>query len=453
VAVEFVVRAGGRAMIADSMGVGKTCSAIGYAVHTNSKTLVICPKSTKPNWFREIMRFTGHKSCVWEATRPTGDINAKYHILNYDIVDRHVAQLNTLGFDLLVCDEATHLKNNRTKRSKAIMGYWPERGTYPGLKIKDLLLLTGTPILNRPIEAYILLNFISKSRFGNKRFFIEQYGAVDERPKNLDELHKRTKDVVIRRKKSDVLPELPEKQRSELVVELSPEDMRKYDKLIDEMFGKWTAAGRPSAAQMPTIQKFLLQFKIERAKELIDEILSEGRGVLVFSTYQWVAEHFKKHYGPVCGLITGKTSGEQRQKVVDELRDGFKKVGAFTTNATGMGIDGLQNSIDTAIFLDRWWVPAIHEQAEDRLHRSGQTMKVIIYYMTCLNTIDEVMGEVLTEKQNIIDQVIDGELVNLARSRSMFGEVVNRLKWKKNRTDSVVDVHDVPILELEEELE
>jgi SWI/SNF-related matrix-associated actin-dependent regulator 1 of chromatin subfamily A len=447
VGVEFVVRAGGRAMIADQMGLGKTATAIAYAIYKNRKTIIICPKSVKPGWVREVLRFGGIAACLWEGDFPIGDVDSKFHVVNYDIVDRHVEKFNKMGFDLMICDEATYLKNTKTKRSKAIMGYWQERKKYPGIKTKDLILLTGTPILNRPIEAYTLLNFISKERFGNKQFFIKQYGAADEKPRNLGELFQRTKDVVIRRLKKHVAKELPDKQRSDLLVELSPEDMKKYNKILDDMFRRWRASGKPSAAQMPTIQRFLLQFKLERAKEFIDEILAEGRSVLVFSTYQWVVEHLKAHYGPVCGMIHGGTNSKERQKVVDDLRDGYKKVGAFTINATGMGIDGLQNSIDTAIFLDQWWVPAVHEQAEDRLHRLGQKMKVMIYYMICLDTIDEDMRAVLAEKQADIDQAIDGAVINVARDKSTFGEVFKRIKERRKLDIVAEDCDDLPTIE------
>ena len=93
-----------------------------------------------------------------------------------------------------------------------------------------------------------------------------------------------------------------------------------------------------------------------------------------------------------------------------------------------MGIDGLQHSIDTVIFLDRWWVPSTHEQAEDRIYRNGQTKQVQCYYMTCEGTIDEYMNDLLKEKQEMIDKVVDGQILNFDPNKSIFKEFVNKLK-------------------------
>ena len=104
------------------MGLGKTLESIAFALHTDSKTLIICPKSVIINWEREIKKFAGKQSCVWEADGRRGKKTAQFHIINYDIVEKNLDDLLDLKFDLLVADEATALKNRKTRRAKSVLG-------------------------------------------------------------------------------------------------------------------------------------------------------------------------------------------------------------------------------------------------------------------------------------------------------------------------------------------
>jgi len=444
VAVEFIERAGGRGMVADQMGLGKTATAIGYAHYKKLKTLIVCPKSVVINWSREIDRFTGKKSTIWSGTDKIGRIDAQYHIINYDVVERRSEELRAAGFDLLVCDEATFLKNRQTKRAKSILGDYKQRKLYPGIKTKHVIFLTGTPVLNRPIEAFVLLNFLDKERFNNFYQFTQKYGGwKGEDPRNLDDLHERTKELIIRRLKKDILTELPPKQRNDLYVELSPTETKEYNELLDKLFRKWRSLGKPTIAEMPAIQNYLIEKKMPRVIEMVDELLEQDRGVLIYSCYVEPLKKLAKHYGTQCALIHGQLSTTERQRSIDSLKSGMAKVGAFSIGAGAMGIDGLQHSIDTVIFLDRWWVPAIHEQAEDRLFRIGQTKQVSAYYMTCENTIDEYMGNILKEKQEMIDKLVDGKILNFTPSKSFFGEFVRTIKREYAKSLKDVDVVNV----------
>jgi SWI/SNF-related matrix-associated actin-dependent regulator of chromatin subfamily A-like protein 1 len=441
VAVEFINRAGGRAMVADQMGLGKTATAIGYAHHKLLKTLIICPKSVVVGWTREIERFTGKKATVWTSTGKLGRIDAQYHIINYDIVEKRANELRAAEFDLLVCDEATFIKNRKTKRAKSILGDYKQRRLFPGIKTKHVIFLTGTPVMNRPIEAFVLLNFLDSTRFNNFFHFTQKYGGwKGEDPRNLDDLHNRTKDLIIRRLKKDILSELPPKQRNDLFVELTPSEMKEYNVLLNKLFRKWKSLGKPTIAEMPAIQNYLIEKKMPRLIEMVDEMLEQDRGVLIYSCYVEPLKKLVKHYGDKAALVYGQMNTTQRQKSIDALKDGTAKVGCFSIGAGAMGIDGLQQSIDTVIFLDRWWVPSIHEQAEDRLFRIGQTKQVSAYYMTCEGTIDEYMGGILKDKQEMIDRVVDGKVLNFSPERSFFKEFVQTLK--REYAKSLLDVND-----------
>jgi SWI/SNF-related matrix-associated actin-dependent regulator 1 of chromatin subfamily A len=426
--VKFVDRAGGRCLIADAPGLGKTVQAIAYAQLHNLKTLIVCPLSVVVNWQREIKKFTGKDSVVWGNKTHTGNLESQFHITHYDAVSKNITKLRGQNFDLLVCDEATYLKNRQTIRAKSILGSWKERRKYPGIKTKYCIFLTGTPVMSRPVEAFSLLNFLDKDRFNNLYHFTQKYGGwKGQPPMNLKELHDRTKDLVIRRMKSQVLTELPNKQRNDLYVELLPDEKKEYNKLLKELFGAWKTSGKPSVQHMPKIQSFLIDKKMPRLIEMIDEFIDNDRSILIFSCYLAPLKKLTQHYGNNAALLTGEMKKEDRQVSIDRLVKGEAKVGLFSLRAAGMGIDGLQHKIDTVVFIDMDWTPANHEQAEDRTHRIGQTAQVQAYYMICDGTIDEYMRDILKEKQEIADVIVDGNLVTPTRNKSMFKEFVKRL--------------------------
>jgi SNF2 family DNA or RNA helicase len=134
-----------------------------------------------------------------------------------------------------------------------------------------------------------------------------------------------------------------------------------------------------------------------------------------------------EHYGSKAALLTGEMNRDERQHTIDRLTKGEAKVGCFSLTAAGMGIDGLQHQIDTVVFLNCDWVPANHEQAEDRTHRIGQKSQVQVYYMLCADTIDEYMRDILKEKQEVADIIVDGSLVTPEKNKSMFKEFVRRI--------------------------
>jgi SWI/SNF-related matrix-associated actin-dependent regulator 1 of chromatin subfamily A len=428
VGVQFVDRAGGRCLIADAPGLGKTVQAIAYAQLHNLKTLIVCPLSVVVNWQREVKKFTGKDATIWDSKTYAGHLDHQFHITHYDAVAKNNHWLRDQNFDLLVCDEATYLKNRQTIRAKSILGSWKERRKYPGIKTKYTIFLTGTPVMSRPIEAFALLNFLDKERFNNFFHFTQRYGGwKGAAPMNLQDLHDRTKDLVIRRKKDQVLKELPNKQRNDLYVELTKDEKSEYNKLLKEMFGKWKMDGRPSIQHMPKLQGFLIEKKLPRLIEMIDEFIDNDRSILVFSCYIKPLKLLTEHYGDKAALLTGEMNRNVRQVSIDKLISGEAKVGLFSLRAAGMGIDGLQKVIDTVVFTDMGWLPAEHEQAEDRTHRIGQKGQVQVYYMMCEGTVDENMRDTLKEKQATADMIVDGALVTPERSKSMFKEFVKRI--------------------------
>lgn len=443
VGVKFVDRAGGRCLIADAPGLGKTMQAIAYAQLHGLRTIVVCPLSVVVNWQREINRFTGKNSTIWDSKGYDGHLNNQFHITHYDAVAKNHQWLREQKFDLLVCDEATYLKNRQTIRAKSILGSWKERRKYPGIKTKYCIFLTGTPVMSRPIEAFSLLNFLDKERFNNFFHFTQRYGGwKGQTPMNLHDLHERTKDLVIRRKKSQVLTELPAKQRNDLYVELTKDERKEYNGLLKELFGKWKTDGKPSVKHMPKLQGFLIEKKIPRLMEMVDEFMDNDKSILIFSNYIAPLKLLLDHYKDHAAILTGEMNRNERQETIDKLVSGQAKIGLFSLLAAGMGIDGLQHKIDTVVFLNMDYVPANHEQAEDRTHRIGQKSQVQVYYMICDGTMDEYMRDILKEKQEVADIIVDGALVTPEKGKSYFKEFVRRLNTAYNEQFEVENVSE-----------
>jgi len=443
VGVQFVDRAGGRCLIADAPGLGKTMQAIAYAQLHKLKTIIICPLSVVINWKREIKKFTGKDATIWDSKTYDGKLGNQFHITHYDAVSKNAHWLREQKFDLLVCDEATYLKNRQTIRAKSVLGSYKERRKYPGIKTKHVIFLTGTPVMSRPVEAFALLNFLDKERFNNFYHFVQRYGGwKGQAPMNLQDLHDRTKDLVIRRKKEQVLKEMPLKQRNDLYVELTKDEKKEYGQLLREMFGKWKMEGKPSVQHMPKLQGFLIEKKMPRLIEMIDEFIDNDRSILIFSCYIKPLQFLKEHYGDSAAILTGEMNRTDRQKSIDSLTSKKAKVGLFSLRAAGMGIDGLQHVMDTVIFLDMGWLPAEHEQAEDRTHRIGQKNSVQAYYMICEDTIDEYMRDILKEKQEVADMVVDGALVTPERNKSMFREFVRRISVSYEQSFDIENVEE-----------
>lgn len=425
--IRFVETAGGRALIADQPGLGKTAQAIGYAQYKDLKTLIVCPLSVVIGWQRQIKMFTGKDATVWTGDGREGKPSNQFHICHYDAVRKVIGNLQKMEFDFLVCDEATNLRNRNTLRAKSLLGSYKERRKYPGLKTKHVLFLTGTPVTSRPIEAYHLLSFLDKQRFNNFYHFVERYGGWRGEPaRNLQDLHDRTKDVVIRRHKSLVQKELPPKQRNDLYVELTKAERAEYQNLLTNLFGRWMVE-KPSVANMHPIQTFLIEKKLPRLFELIDEYLDNDRPLLIFSNYTDPLHRIAERYGDKAAILDGSMKKNERQNSIDRLVRGTAKVGCFSLLAAGMGIDELQHSIDTVVFLNMDWLPANHEQAEDRTHRIGQRSQVQVYYMICDGTIDEYMRDILREKQIIADMVVDGDVITPQNNKSFFKEFVRKI--------------------------
>lgn len=414
--LEFVEATGGNALIADQMGLGKTIQALSYiASHPEHRPIVIvCPASLKLNWQREAQAWleTDDKIEVVKGKpkQPTGDIV----IINYDILNKWLATLKEFNPKILIYDESHSVKNQKSARSKAAM----ELAEVAPHK----LLLTGTPVLNRPAELWNQLRIIDPFKYPDEQFFQwhkrytnatqNRYGWDFSGASNLDELAQSLKSVMIRRTKDQVLTELPEKQRSSIFI---PIDNKKEYQTAERSLQEWLAdqeglepSKRVSSvehlARIEYLRQIAVKGKLKQALAWIRTFLEGGEKLVVFATHKKIITALMDEFGECAVKIDGSVSTEKRQEAVDRFQtdDGVK---LFVGNIKAAGVGITLTSASNVAFLELPWTPADLEQAEDRCHRIGQTNAVNIHYLLAQKTIDQTMAAMVEEKRGIISQI------------------------------------------------
>jgi SWI/SNF-related matrix-associated actin-dependent regulator 1 of chromatin subfamily A len=440
-------------LLADSMGLGKTIQALGV-INADPKirtVLIVVPASLRINWRREAEKWLvrPRKIYVVESPDPIPD-RAKIVIANYDRIKGPVFYtLLARRWDLLICDEAHKLKNPKTSRARRILGE-AKKGKKgertPGLvdQCRRKLFLTGTPILNKPIEIQPILGAILPDEFGNSFRFGIRYGAGHQTrfgwdlngASNLDELQTRLRSLVmIRRLKKEVLPELPAKRRQ--VVELAPNGAAAAVKAetaayqahegqlaslrdeadlahaagdetaYKEAVGRLSSETRVAFAEMAETRHAMAVAKIPAVIDHLDDVLESGtQKLVVFAHHKDVVSALADHYGDAAVTLTGDTAQQARQDAVDRFQTD-PEIKVFIGSITAAGVGLTLTAASHVVFAELDWVPANVTQAEDRTHRIGQTKSVLVQHLVVDGSLDARMAHVLVAKQEVADQALD----------------------------------------------
>ena len=415
------------ALIADEMGLGKTIQAIGTinADPSAQRILVVCPASLKLNWQREAEKWLVEKRPIIVVSGgktveiPAGPVVV---VVNYEVVGKH-PELQK-GWDIAIFDESHYLKNPKAARTKEGLG----------ISAKRRLFLTGTPIMNRPIELFPILE--SVGIFGNYWKFAERYcdlqqtryGVDVSGASNLSELQGILREkIMVRRLKKDVLTELPAKIRQQIVLDPEGRDEKaaikaelevlktakkakealKNDKNNQEIKGIYLN----SLSEIAKARHSTTLVKVPRVVERVQELLESGeaRKIIVFAHHRDVIDALKSGlsaFSPVS--LTGEDSLEARQQAVDRFQtDPSCRVFIASIRAAGVGIT--LTAASTVIFAELDWTPSALSQAEDRAHRIGQTDSVLVVHILLNGSIDAKLSEKLIEKQKIIEKALDSQ--------------------------------------------
>lgn len=440
--IALIDRYNGRALLADEMGLGKTLQAL-WALQRKPErlpALIVCPASVKYNWQREAEIHCGMMASICEGqSPPTFNRMNRTHIsqltiINYDILKYWLDYLKKLNFQTVIFDESQYLQSRTSDRTKA------SRKIVKG--VPHVFALSGTPLTNRPAELFPILNILWPTHYNSFFSFAELYCEPKWKPwgtefkgaTNLPQLHAELKERgMIRRLKVDVLKDLPEKNRRTQLMDLS--DPAEYRKASTD-FMSWLrenhahkvrrASRAEKLVQVGYLLRIAARLKMRSVVGWANKFLREtDEKLILFAVHTKAIELLQRRVEAKSVTIDGSVTGRRRELAKDQFqRDPKTRLMIANIKAGGVGLTLTASS--TVGFTELWWRPGDHIQAEDRIHRIGQTKVSWIYYLIAGGTIEERLCRILQEKQAVISAVLDGGPV--AADLNIYEELLDELE-------------------------
>ncbi|MEU8455276.1 DEAD/DEAH box helicase [Streptomyces griseoaurantiacus] len=416
--------------LADDMGLGKTVTLIALHLRRarSEPTLVVCPASLLGNWQREINRFAPGVPVrrFHGPDRTLDDLDGGFVLTTYGTMRSAAQRLAEQPWGLLVADEAQHVKNPYSATAKALR-------TIPA---PARVALTGTPVENNLSELWALLDWTTPGLLGPLKSFRARHArAVEggEDPGAAERLARLVRPFLLRRKKSDpgIVPELPPKTETDHPVPLTREQAALYEAVVREsMLAIETAEGMARRGMVLKLLTSLKQIcdhpalylkedpataralgersgKLALLDELLDTLLSEDGSALVFTQYVGMARLITAHLAaravPV-DLLHGGTPVPERERMVDRFQEGATPVLVLSLKAAGTGLN--LTRAGHVVHVDRWWNPAVEEQATDRAYRIGQTQPVQVHRLITEGTVEDRIDDMLRAKRALADAIL-----------------------------------------------
>jgi SWI/SNF-related matrix-associated actin-dependent regulator 1 of chromatin subfamily A len=436
-------------LIGDDMGVGKTIQGIGVANAMNAnRILIVCPSSLKINWKEEMDKWLINK-CLSKAIIKSSSayMDANVVIMNYDILGRFADRIRAIDWDLVILDEGHFIKNPTSNRTKYIVGGTVGKKKYEPLHAKKRVVLTGTPLLNKPDEVWTIAHWLAPEVFSNQYAFWQRYcdlkssrfGKYDHSGKsNLTELQEILRSTfMIRRLKKDVLKDLPPKTRQVISIEPTKEfkeyiaqeqraiaeartsvaDLKQAaidaetSGNIDEYKNSVTKLKEGIRLGISMISRVRKETAVAKAPLMIKyvkELLEEKDKIIVFAHHKDVISLFMEAFKGNAVKVTGSDSTEDRNKSVKRFQND-PSVNIFMGSIMASGVGLTLTASSTVVFAELDWVPANISQAEDRAHRMGQKDNVLVQHFVLEGSLDANMARKVVEKQNMADLALDTE--------------------------------------------
>ncbi|MBM7690721.1 SNF2 family DNA or RNA helicase [Peribacillus deserti] len=451
----FLREHGFGACLADDMGLGKTVQIIAYLLKVQEEnqqsviteaevngrsvvktSLIICPTSVLGNWQKELERFSPNLKVFlhYGSNRPKGDdfhkAIAGYDVVltSYGITHQDSEELESTHWSSVILDEAQNIKNAGTKQSRAVRKL---RGTHH-------IALTGTPMENRLSELWAIFDFINKGYLGTLGQFQEKYVAAIEREQQKDkikELQNLIQPFLLRRTKKDkdVALNLPDKLEQKEFVPLTGEQASLYEQLVKDTFSeieKLSAIERkglilsllgklkqlcdhPSLYLKEGVEHNEAERsgKLEKLLELVDAVQEQGESCLIFTQYIGMGNMMKNlleaRFGLEVPFLNGSMPKAKRDTMIADFQEGKFPIFILSLKAGGTGLN--LTAANHVIHYDRWWNPAVENQATDRAYRIGQKKFVHVHKLVSTGTLEEKIDAMLDKKQALNDEILQGE--------------------------------------------
>ncbi|MHA1283048.1 MAG: DEAD/DEAH box helicase [Promethearchaeota archaeon] len=437
--------------LADDMGLGKTIQVIALLLHFKEiypenfgSTLIICPTSVLFNWIRELQKFAPSLDIVLHHG-PNRPKNAnqiieylkphKIILTSYGTIRKDIEFFETINFGGIIIDESQNIKNYNSQQTQAILK----------LQSNYRICLSGTPIENRLMELWTLFEFLNPGLLGTRTEFQRKYVIPIERFQDKDAIDKLKKIIapfIMRRVKSDkkIINDLPEKNEIKVFIDLTDEQIKLYRAAIDNAFKELESPALNSQKKRGIVFKLLMSLKqicnhpaqylkekilkdmsyheiikrsnkLKRLIEMTDEVIENGEKVLIFTQFKQmgdiILDVLSKKYGFKILYFHGSVPANKRKEIVDEFQSkesNSSPIMILSLKAGGTGLNLTRGT--TVIHYDRWWNPAVENQATDRAFRIGQKQRVNVYKFVSIGTIEEKIDDLLENKKELADKIV-----------------------------------------------
>jgi SNF2 family DNA or RNA helicase len=413
--------------LADDMGLGKTVQVIGLHLHRRGTgpSLVVCPTSLLGNWQRELERFAPDVPVrrFHAGGRQLDDVADDEVVLTtYGVVRRDRPALGAVGWGLVVADEAQHVKNPLSRTAKELRE----------IPAAARVALSGTPVENRLSDLWALLDWTTPGLLGPLPEFRSTVAVPVERhrdPAATERLSRTVRPFLLRRRKADpgIAPELPAKTETDRIVALTAEQQTLYRAVVDDVLAQVT--GSEGIERRGLVLKLLTALKqvcnhpaqylgqrgplpgrsgkLEALDELLDVVLAEGESALVFSQYVGMARLLESHLrsrGVTSLFLHGAVPVVRREEMVRAFQAGEAPVFLLSLKAGGTGLNLTRAT--HVVHYDRWWNPAVEDQATDRAYRIGQDRPVQVHRLVTEGTLEDRIAALLARKRELADAVV-----------------------------------------------
>jgi len=440
--------------LADDMGLGKTIQVLAFLLYKQENypeepgsTLIVCPTSVLFNWEREIKKFAPNLNIMFhhgpnrikEASGLPEFLKSHRVILtSYGTLRNDIDFLETIPFNGVILDESQNIKNYASKQTQAVYK----------LQSKYRICLSGTPIENRLMELWTLFRFLNPGLLNSRTEFQKDYVIPIERyqdPDATENLKSIIMPFLLRRVKSDksIVKDLPEKNEMKVYLELSEIQAKLYEGLVEKSLEEIKTMSSDQRKKKGLVLKLLTQLKqlcnhpnqylrinaseydlkenmkkflsespkLDRLIEMTDEVISNLEKVLIFTQFRKMGEYIKKvleiKYNFKILYFHGGVPEKKRRVIVDQFQSKDKKsppILILSLKAGGTGLNLTRGT--TVIHFDRWWNPAVENQATDRAYRIGQDSQVNVYKFITVGTIEEKIDALLEEKKDLAEKIV-----------------------------------------------
>lgn len=442
--VTFLEGLGLNGCLADDMGLGKTVQVLARLVHERLSdeplrpTLLVAPTSVIGNWKKEIERFAPSlKAFIHHGTIRVRDargfeqacLESDVVITSYALARRDEKILSVIHWRRVVLDEAQNIKNPSSAQSKAVLK----------LRADHRLALTGTPVENRLLDLWSIFNFLNPGYLGKQSQFRQRYELPIQRdndPRRAEMLKRLIEPFVLRRVKTDpeIIRDLPDKLENRQFCNLSKEQASLYEAVVREVelrLGEANGINRQglilsTLTRLKQICNHPAQFlhdgsvfagdrspKLERLCDMLGDVIGEGESALVFTQFAEVGgqleKHLREHLECPVFYLHGAVPAAKRERMIAEFQDPETGPGVFILSLRAGGVGITLTKANHVFHFDRWWNPAVEDQATDRAFRIGQRKNVFVHKFITLGTLEERIDRLIEEKKQVASLIVGND--------------------------------------------